>query len=101
MAAVQVVRFGGDKEGEPVVEPLATSLEAKVKLGTSIIDEKSLDGLEKTVKIPYTPDIFLGAMVRVTEDILGKVLVGKVSSFEHQIAEVERYTSITVRGVIQ
>ncbi|UOX39953.1 hypothetical protein [Vibrio phage V-YDF132] len=100
MGSVTVTRFGGDKQGEPVVEPLATAQSTKVNLGTSIIDEKSLDGLEKTIKVPYVPTMFVGAIVKVREDTVGKVLVGKVTAFEHMFSGVEQFTTITVRGVV-
>ena len=66
MAAITCIRYAGDIQGDPVVEPIL-SADALVYRGTAELDGNAQQKTSVTINTVYSESVFLGDLISVAD----------------------------------
>ncbi len=96
MSSIVVFRGAGDRKGQDIVEPLLSSVTAKVERGRVEMDEHAKPAQSVTMDIVYRPGVRLGQLAEVHDATQGKSWKGKIVSITHKVKRTSHVTELTI-----
>lgn len=99
MSSIIVKRGAGNKEGSPIVEPLAATILALKARGKREIDDQGADKLEVTASVPYIPDLEIGDLISITDYEDSLTYTGRVTRLDHAFGLPESTTNVIIEAL--
>lgn len=96
MSSIVVFRGAGDRKGQDIVEPLLSSITAKLERGRVEMDEHAKPAQSVTMDIVYRPGVRLGQLVEVHDAAQGKSWRGRITGITHKIKQTSHVTELTI-----
>lgn len=98
MSGVVVIRYAGNISGPNVTDALLSTLTAKLERGRVEMDQHALPSRVVSLDIVYRPNLRLGQIVEVHDDLQGGMYRGKITSISHVSGPVATTTTIELTG---
>lgn len=96
MSSVVVFRGAGDRKGQDIVEPLLSSVTAKLERGRVEMDEHAKPAQSVSMDIVYRPGVRLGQLFEVHDAAQGKSWRGKVVGITHKLTRTSHVTELSI-----
>lgn len=95
MTDITAVRGAGDRPTDDIIEPLLTTLPAKLERARNELDEGELASIIR-ITGRYQPNAFPGALVQVSDSAQGGNWRGVITSVEHNMIQGGVLTTLEV-----